>query len=71
MDVPILLSINSNDFQALIQELKSQRMIRTTFMEEMKQQQSQSILENLRQMGKPRKKVASKLGRQYSNKLRG
>ena len=59
MDVPILFSLNSNEFQALMQELKCQRVIMTAFMEEMKQQ-SQSNLENLREMGQPRQKVASK-----------
>ena len=44
-------------------------MIMTAFMEEMKQQ-SQSILENLRERGKPRLEVASKPKRQISNKLR-
>ena len=50
MDVPILFSINSNELQALMQELKNQRVIMTPFMEEMKQQ-SQSSLENLRERG--------------------
>ena len=50
VDVPILLFLNSNEFQALMQELKGQRVIMTTFMEEMKQQ-SQSNLENLRERG--------------------
>ena len=36
VDVPILFSDNFNEFQALIQEIKSQREIMTTFMEEMK-----------------------------------
>ena len=59
VDVPILFYNNSNKFQALMQEIKSQRVIMTTFMEEMKQQ-VQSILENLRERGKPRQEVASK-----------
>ena len=42
----------------------------TTLMEEMKQQ-SQSILENLREKGQPRQEVASKPERQFSNKLEG
>ena len=50
MDVPILFSNNFNEFQALMKEIKSQRMIMTGFMEEMKQQ-SQSILKNLRKGG--------------------
>ena len=68
VDVPILFSNNFNEFQALIQEIKSQRMIMNAFMEEMKQQ-SQSILENLREMGQPSQEVASKLERQFSNEL--
>ena len=45
-------------------------MIITTFMEEMKQQ-SQSILENLRERGQPRHEVASKPRPegQFSNEL--
>ena len=42
----------------------------TAFMEEMKQQ-SQSILENLREKGKPRQEVSSKPKRQFSNELGG
>ena len=53
VDVAILFSLNSNEFQAHMQELKSQRVIMTGFMEEMKQQ-SQSNLENLRERGQPR-----------------
>ena len=45
-------------------------MIMTAFMEEMKQQ-SQFILENLTKRGQPRLEVASKLERQFSNKLGG
>ena len=37
VDVSIIFSINSNEFQALMRELKSQRVIMTAFMEEMKQ----------------------------------
>ena len=70
MDVPILFSLNSNEFQALMQKLKSQRVITTAFMEEMKQQ-SQSNLENLREKGQPRQEVASKPKRQFFNELRG
>ena len=66
VDVPILFFNNFNEFQTLMQEIKSQ----TAFMEEMKQQ-SQSILENLREMGQPRQEVASKPERQISNKLGG
>ena len=48
VDVPIILSNNSNEFQTFMQEIKSRGMIMTTLMEEMKQQ-FQSILENLRE----------------------
>ena len=65
-----LFSNNFNEFQALMQEIKSQRMIMTAFMEKIKQQ-SQSILKNLREMGQPRQEVASKLERQFSNELMG
>ena len=57
--MPIILSINSNEFQALMQELKSQGVIMIAFMEEMKQQ-SQSNLENLKERGQPRQEVDSK-----------
>ena len=70
MDVPILFSFNSNEFRALMQELKSQQVIMIAFMEEMKQQ-FQSNLENLREMGQPRQDVASKPERQFSNELGG
>ena len=70
MDVPILFSFNSNEFHVLMQELKSQRVIMTTFLEEMKKQ-SQSNLEDLRERGQPRQEVASKLERQFSNELGG
>ena len=70
MDVPILFSLNSNEFQALMQELKSQQVIITAFMEEMKQE-SQSSLENLRERGQPRQEVASKPKMQFSANLRG
>ena len=53
-----------------MQEIKSRGMIMTTLIEEMKQQ-FQSILENLRERGQPRQEVASKLERQFSNKLEG
>ena len=69
-DVLILFSNNFNEFHALIQEIKSQRMIMTVFMEEMKQK-SQSILKNLRERGKPRQEVAYKPERQFSNELEG
>ena len=49
----ILFSNNFNEFHVLMQEIKSQRMIMTVFMEEMKQK-SQPILENLRERGQPR-----------------
>ena len=70
VDVPILVSNNFNEFQAFMQEIKNQQVIMTSFMEEMKQQ-SQSILENLKQRGQPRHEVASKLQRIFSNKLGG
>ena len=70
MDVPILFSLSSKEFQALMQELKSQQVIMTAFMEEMKQQ-SQSNLENLREMGQLRQEVASKPERQFYNELGG
>ena len=70
MGVHIRFSLNFNEFQALMQKLKSQRVIITAFMEEMKQQ-SQSNLENLREMGQPRQEVASKPERQFSNELEG
>ena len=50
VDVPIVFSNNSSEFQALLQEIKSQRVIMTIIMEEMKQQ-FQSILENFREKG--------------------
>ena len=68
--MPILFSLNSNEFQALVQELKSQQVIMTSFMEEMKQQ-SQSNLENLRERGQPRQEVGSKPKRKFSNELEG
>ena len=70
MNVYILFSINSNAFQALMQEIKSQRVIMIAFMEKIKQQY-QSILEKLRERGQLRQKVASKLERRFSNELRG
>ena len=70
MDVLIIFSLNSNEFQALMQELKSQQVIMTAFMEEMKQQ-SRSNLKNLRERGQPKNKVASKPKRQFSNELGG
>ena len=70
VDVPILLSINFNEFQALMQELKRQQVIMTAFMEEMKQQ-SQSNLENIKERGQPRYEVASKPEKQFSNELEG
>ena len=36
MDVPILFSNNSNEFQAFMQEIKSHRVVMTAIMEEMK-----------------------------------
>ena len=36
MDVPILFSNNSNEFQAFMQEIKSQRVVMTVIMEEIK-----------------------------------
>ena len=64
----LFFSLNSNEFQALMQELKSQRVTMTGFMEEMKQE-SQSNLENLRERGQPRQEVAFKLERKFSNEL--
>ena len=46
-------SNNFNEFQALMQEIKSQGMIMTAFLEEIKHE-SQSNLENLREMGQPK-----------------
>ena len=70
MNVPILFSINSNEFQTLMQEIKSQRVIMIAFMEGIKQQY-QSILEKLRERGQLRQKVASKPERRFSNELSG
>ena len=70
MDVPVIFSNNSNEFQAFMQELKSHRVIVTAFMEEMKYQ-SQHNLENLRERVQLRQEVASKLERQFSNELGG
>ena len=70
MDVPIISSNNSNEFQAFIQELKSHRVIMTAFMEEMKQR-SQYNLEILREREQLRQEVASKPKRQFSNELWG
>ena len=67
VDVPILFSNNSNEFQAFMQELKSHRAIMTAFMEEMKQQ-SQYNLENLRERGHSRQEVSFE--RQFSNELK-
>ena len=64
VNVPILFSNNFNEFQALMQEIKSQGMIMAAFMEEIKQK-SQSILENLREKRQPRLEVASKHVRQF------
>ena len=66
--MPILFSNNFNEFQALMQEIKSQRVTMIAFMEEMKQQ-SQSILKNLKERGQPRQEVSFKHERQFSNKL--
>ena len=48
MNVPILFSNNSNEFQAFMQELKSWGLVMTVILEEMKHQ-SQSNLENLKE----------------------
>ena len=53
VDVSILFSNNSNEFQALMQEIKNQGVIMIAFMEKMKQQ-FQYMLENLRERGQPR-----------------
>ena len=58
MDVPILFSNNFNEFQAFMQEIKSQRVAMTTIMKEMKY---------FRGREQTRKEVASKPGRQFSN----
>ena len=70
IDVLILFFNIFNEFQVLVQEIKSQGMIMTAFMEEIKQQ-SQSILENLRERGQPRQEVAFKPESQFSNYLGG
>ena len=62
MDVPILFFSNSNEFQAFMQEIKSQRVIMTAIMEEMKY---------FRERGQSRQEVASKPERQFSNGLGG
>ena len=62
MDVPIIFSNNSNEFQAFMKEIKSQRVVMTTIMEEMKY---------FREREKTRQEVASKLERQFSNELGG
>ena len=64
VDVSIIFYNNFNEFQALMCE----RVIMIDFMEEMKQQ-FQYILENLRERGQPRQKVASKIEKQFSNEL--
>ena len=66
VNVHIIFSNNFKEFQALIQEIKSQQMVMIAFMEEMKQQ-SQAILENLREKGQPRQEVASKLEMKFYN----
>ena len=53
-----------------MQEIKIQRIIMTVFMEEMKQQ-SQYIMENLRERGQPRQEVAFKHERQILMNLGG
>ena len=70
VDVSILLSNKFNEFQAPMQEIKSQRVIMSGIMEEMKQQ-SQLIRENLIERGKTRQEVTSKHERQFSNELEG
>ena len=62
VDVHILFSNNSNEFQAFMQEMKSKRVVMTTIMEEMKY---------FREIEQTRQEVASKLGRQFSNELGG
>ena len=70
--MPILFSNNFNEFQALMQDIKSQRVTMIAFMEEMKQQ-SQSILKNLKERGQLRQEVSfkpdNKLGEQHSVNL--
>ena len=70
VNVPIIFSNNFNEFHALMQEIKSHRVIMTSFMKEMKQQY-QSIPENLRERGQQRWEVAFKPERQFSNELGG
>ena len=62
VDVPIIFSNNSNEFQAFMQEIKSQRVVMITIMEEMKY---------FREREKTRQEVASKLERRFSNELEG
>ena len=60
MDVPILFSNNSNEFQAFMQEIKSLRVVMIVIMEEMKY---------FREREQTRQEVASKPERQFSNEL--
>ena len=62
MDVPILFSNNSNEFQVFMQEIKSQRVVMTAIMKDMKY---------LRGREQTRQEVASKLERKFSNELVG
>ena len=70
MDVPIRFSNNFNEFQAVMQEIKNRRVSMIAFMEEIKQQ-SQFILENLRERGQLRQEVGSKPKGEFSNELGG
>ena len=69
VNVPILFFNNSNEFQAFMQELKSQGLIMTVILEEMKQQ-TQSNLENLREREQKRQ-FSNELGGQHFENLRG
>ena len=62
MDVPILFSNNSNEFHAFMQEIKNQRVVMTTLMEEMKY---------FREREQTRQEVSFKPKRQFSNELVG
>ena len=62
VDVPILFSNNSNEFQAFMQEKKSHRVVMTAILEEIKY---------FREREQTRQEVASKPERQFFNELRG
>ena len=62
MDVLIVFSNNSNEFQAFMQEIKSQQVVMMAIMEEMK---------HFREREQTRQEVVSKPKRQFSNELGG